>query len=225
MTPPPSAPTSSSAPIKACRRPHYHQNSARTPWGGDYSRLAVLFSVWDFFTVPPSSGRRRPAPKKRRYRRYELLRFFNRRHMPTFLKADEFRPSDPRGITFPRSDRQQFVLFFPHHQRRHLDTLQPAVQTLRFARRIAQDASNRIPVLRRQLVRENLPQRILIQPARVVEHRLHQSAHRRQRTRIQIRERLVLLQPSCVHQHQLFHRDHVRAAAHLRHVQPGDPPA
>src|SRR5713101_5023448 len=205
MTPSPSAPTSSSAPINPCRSPRRRRNKNSHLWR----------SVWS----------RGTAPKKRHYRREKLFRFFNWRNMSALLKTDHLRPGDSRGIPFPRRDRQQFVLLPPRHQRRHFDTPQPVVQPFLSNRRIPQKAPHRIAILHRQLVRENLPQRVLIHPARIVENRLHHSAHRRQRTRIQIRNRRVLPQPCRIHKYQPLHRYQVRAAADLRHVERRDPSA
>src|SRR5258708_6756068 len=177
MTPLPSAPTSSSAPIKACSRPRRCRNR-----GEPFSRSVCC-----------------PASEKRRHRRKKLFRFFNRRNMPALIKADQLRPCNSRGVAFPGCDRQQFVLLPPCHQRWHLDTRQPIVQPFLFARRIPQKAPHRVAIVHCQLVRENLPQRIFSHPTRVIENRFHHTAHRCQRTRIQIGNQRILLQSCRVH--------------------------
>src|SRR5437016_3652405 len=127
-----------------------------------------------------SVRRRRPAAKKCSHRRWKLFRFFNRGDVPALLKADQLRARDSRGVPFSGSDWQQLVLFSPRHQRRHLDTGQLFVQSFGSKSWIPQQAPHRVAVVNRQLVRESPSQRLLIQPAGVVEDRLHQSAHPRQ---------------------------------------------
>src|SRR5438132_1535038 len=98
----------------------------------------------------------------------------------------------------------EIVLLPPCHERRHFDARQPIVQPLLLSRRVRQEAPHRVAIVNRQLVRENLPQRVFSHPARIVENRFHHSAHRRQRTRIQVRNRRILLQPCRINQHQLL---------------------
>src|SRR5713101_3201742 len=175
--------------------------------------------------APVSMRRGSRAIKKRFHNRHEFCGLLYRWDVAALIKAHQVCPRDSCRVSFAGSNGQQGILFSPNHQRRHMNLCQSVVKPLGSQTRIAQDGVNRVAVVLCEFVGKAFLQNLVCDPACVVKNCFQQFPHIRQRARIQVWNRLVLLQSRCVHEHKFFDGNQVRATGNLRRVQGGDPPA